>query len=143
MHAWQTCEPMSLFRAEECGILGVCTSTATVAFTWANDEAVRGWDLRRPASHAYTLSTGNLAVCGLAWHEATSSLLVAANNKHALSYGKYGAVYQYGDRVGHEYDYQHDYGWPKGARHHKSYFEERFDLSSDGSCVLQYPFDTG
>jgi hypothetical protein len=121
-----------------------------VAFTWCDDEVVRAWDLRRPASHAYTLSTGNLSVRSLAWHEPTTSLLVAANNDHAVSYGRYGALYQYGEQVGHEGDGDDGpTGWPSGAKHDRSFFPAAFDMSSDASMgsassiVLQYPFESG
>ena len=49
------------------------------------DECIRAWDLRRPASHAYTLSTGNLKVRNLAWHQRTTSLLVTPESRNPES----------------------------------------------------------
>jgi len=128
------------------GVLGVPTSSGVVAFTFGHDELIRCWDLRKPASHAYTLSTGNLRVTNLGWHAPTASLLAATDNRHAVSHGRYGA-YRYGDRESDSESCDEEgNAWPRGAKHSAGFFPERFDASSGFDSmmhrrdVLLYPF---
>jgi hypothetical protein len=143
----------TLFGTGRCGILGVPTPSATVAYTWGGDEVVRAWDLRRPASHAYTFSTGNNDAIDVDWHAPTSSLLVATRNMHELSHGRYGS-YRYGsyDSDNEDETYAHTNGdgarfyWPKKAKHGPDFFPLRYDCTEDTGGyrkVLQYTFDSG
>ncbi len=135
------------------GILGVPTSSATVAFTWGSDEVVRAWDLRKPSCHAYTFSSGNLEVTNLAWHSPTSSLLAATTNPHAISYGRYTRNYQYGDMIGDEgeEDEGEDVprnGWPRGAMNEMGFFPRAYNAADDimhgpYRKILQYAFEDG
>lgn len=129
---------------QPCGILGIPTSTAAVAVTWYND-LLQGWDLRRPASHAWTLSTGNLQVRNVAWHASTTSLVVATNNTHKVTFGRCGS-YQYGDQYDSEYGDQ-SWKWPKQASRDAHFFPQaEYDLSHEiengQSAVLQYSFES-
>ena len=133
------------------GILGVPTPAACVAFTWGDDECIRAWDLRKPSSFAYTLSTGNLNVTSLGWHERTASLFAATRNEHALTYGR-NAQYQYGERCRFKYgeEEEEERGWPKRAQHKQDYFPEKYHVDCEGGCdmagdggnnrALQYTF---
>lgn len=134
------------------GVLGVPTDAATVAFTWHDGaECVRAFDLRQPACHAYTLSTANLSVRDLAWHEPSGSLLVLTENRHSLTHGR-AAAYRYGDRLEDSEEENLHYAkgpWPPRAQFSPGYFPEpRFDLSheyvqGDYYPILQYPFLNG
>ena len=135
------------------GILGVPTPAACVAFSWGDDECIRAWDLRKPSSCAYTLSTGNLDVTGLGWHERTGSLFAATRNEHEIRHGSYGWGYQYGEplRQGTRRGSRWVEGWPKQAQHKKEYFPEEYHIDCDGGCdaagdggnnrMLQYVFE--
>ena len=129
------------------GILGVPTSSGVAVFSYAHDEVIRCWDIRQPACHAYTLSTGNLRATDLAWHAPSNSLLAATSNPHAVSHGKYTSVYQYGDRVEESTEDELAAGqWPRGAQNDANFFPARFNGVPESCggyrCVLQYPFLT-
>lgn len=64
----------------QAGILGVPAASGDVAFSHAAGACIRACDLRLPASHVYTLSTGNLHFTSLAWHEPMASLLAATTD---------------------------------------------------------------
>ena len=136
---------MSLFDGASCGVLGVPTSSASVAFGFGGDECIRAFDLRAPASHAYIVSTGNLTPTALAWHAPSSSLLAATRNSHGLTQGRYSA-HRYGERV--DDDALDGETWPPRATFRETFFPARYDVSHDASWteearVLQYAFENG
>ena len=123
------------------------------AFTAGADEVIRCWDLRQPSSHAYTLSTGNQSVRDMHWHAPTASLFAVTENPHAVSYGRYTRMYQYGECINERIE-DGPYGdaekhgdWPKGAQRSRDYFAEKFNLAdeplNEHRFVLQYAFDDG
>ena len=147
------CGPVRLnpFAAHDGVLIGVpLPGGYPAAFTAGADEVIRCWDLRQPSSHAYTLSTGNLAVRDMHWHAPTASLFAVTDNNHAVSYGKYTRMYQYGEcineRIGDE-DMPSDRDWPKGAQRSRDYFAEKFNLADPEEIqyrfVVQYAFDDG
>jgi hypothetical protein len=127
-------------------ILGVPASSP-VAFTF-NDgsESVSCWDLRMPASHAYTMATGNTHVTSLFWHEETTSLIASTKSDHTVTRGKYGRYIDGGTRLSSFEDEDEMFGgWPTRARHEPTYFGNapwHIDYSFYRP-ILQYAFETG
>ena len=85
------------------------------------------------------------------WHAPTASLFAVTENPHAVSYGRYTRMYQYGEPI-EEGDTVQDRDWPKGAQRSRDYFAEKFNLADPSNClgmvnehrfVLQYAFDDG
>ena len=147
------CGPVRLnpFAAHDGVMIGVpLPGGYPAAFTAGADEVIRCWDLRQPSSHAYTLSTGNQSVRDMHWHAPTASLFAVTENPHAVSYGRYTRMYQYGEcineRIG-DADMPSDRDWPKGAQRSRDYFAEKFNLADPEEVqyrfVLQYAFENG
>ena len=150
------CGPVRLnpFAAHDGVMIGVpLPGGYPAAFTAGADEVIRCWDLRQPSSHAYTLSTGNQSVRDMHWHAPTASLFAVTENPHAVSYGRYTRMYQYGECINERIE-DGPYGdaekhgdWPKGAQRSREYFAEKFNLAdeplNEHRFVLQYAFDDG
>ena len=150
------CGPVRLnpFAAHDGVMIGVpLPGGYPAAFTAGADEVIRCWDLRQPSSHAYTLSTGNQSVRDMHWHAPTASLFAVTENPHAVSYGRYTRMYQYGECINERIE-DGPYGdaekhgdWPKGAQRSRDYFAEKFNLAdeplNEHRFVLQYAFDDG
>jgi len=131
------------------GVLGVPTSTTPMAFTWGgHGECVRAWDLRMPASHVYTLSTGNQRVRDLQWHAASASLLVVTENPRAVTRGNY-HMYRFGEVVDDDSgdDVVGDSYWPSTATFGAHYFPRRYHVEThwgdSTDRILQYAFKDG
>lgn len=60
-------------------ILGVPGEAAMTAFAFSSrdQEEIQCWDLRMPASHAYSMWTGNSNITSLFWHESSASLIAS------------------------------------------------------------------
>jgi len=129
-------------------ILGVPTqSDNPIAFTFGSrSESIACWDLRNPASHVYTMSTGNTTVSSLHWHDPSSTLIAAVNSSHVVTYG-YSKEYMYGEVFDEDESGVYDWNWyPPGAEHEKSYFGEddwHCDCSNSGSMLLMYSYENG
>jgi len=130
-------------------ILGVPTSSSAspVAFTYGEQsESIACWDLRMPGSHVYTMGTGNTDVTTLLWHEKTGSLLASTRSDHAVTHGKYGRGYMYGDDISSDEEDKMKYAdwWPRNAKHEESYFGKRWHIDCQYSPVMiQYAFENG
>lgn len=108
----------------QAGVLGLpCAGHACFAFTWTFvDQSIRAWDLRRPAFHAYTLSTGNRSVTHLAFHAPSASLFAATKARRRTNTDT----------------------WPLDACHHPAYFSDALDLTHLANrALLRYAFDDG
>jgi WD40 repeat protein len=129
-------------------ILGVPASSP-VAFTFNNgSESVSCWDLRMPASHAYTMATGNTHVTSLLWHEETMSLIASTKSDHTVKCGNFGR-YMYGSTLLSSFEEEDEMTgvscWPTRAEHEPNYFGNapwHIDYSIYRP-ILQYAFETG
>ena len=150
VYAWdtRTCRPAIMLHTYDEDVLGIPGDSGIFAFTYGRSmsESISCWDLRMPASHAYTMATGNSNVTSLHWHAQTSSLLAATNSKHQVIHGRYRS-YIYGDDIsGDEQDELDSYSyWPRAAKHERNYFGP-CDWHCDtgrSPVILQYAFDNG
>lgn len=122
-------------------ILGVPTSSNPVAFTYGTNEEIKCWDLRKPGSHVYTMSTGNRTVNFLLWHEDSSSLLASTQSKHIITTHGYYTGYRLSMDEEEQYESEE---WPPGAIHDPSYFGSPWNVDCHYSFVLlQYSFQNG
>lgn len=145
----RTFQPVFALHTKSHGqILGVPASSP-VAFTFnAGSESVSCWDLRMPASHAYTMATGNTNVTSMLWHEPSASLIASTRSDHTVVYGKSGGEYMYGENCSFDYLLGESSAtvypdWPRCAKHEPSYFGATpWNLDGSLGCVLQYAFDT-
>ena len=122
-----------------------CTYTTYIIVPLSSPLGITCWDLRMPASHAYTMATGNNSVRKLLWHSPTSSLLASTYSEHGLSYGRYGAYGPSGDAVDTSDIDEYEIQWPHGARFESDYFSPRKDcqFSFTEPAIIQYPFENG
>ena len=123
-----------------------------LCFAGGQGEAVWAWDLRGgQARPLYELSTGNMTVQSLVWHQGSNSLIAACDSPCEDRHGgcdqdDFTMLEGRGGNSGSESsgeDGDSDYGgderwWPKRARHQPADFG-RF-LSVVQSCVLRYRF---
>lgn len=134
----------------ESGILGIpCAGPSSMAFTWTTaDQCLRAWDLRKPAYHAYSLSTGNRNVTHLAWHASSASLFAATkspyHNHHHHHRARTATTKESVDS-GAPSSSPVVESWPREAVHRADYFSEALDLSSrlPHRAILHYAFDDG
>jgi hypothetical protein len=145
-YVWDTrtyCPVFTLLTKHYCGrVVGVPGSSNMVAFAFEDkSECIQCWDLRMPASHAYTMATGNTNVRHLRWHEGTSSLLASTSTIHSVRYGQSGRQYMYGE----EFDPEENQGWPSRAIHEPTYFgiEHGREFHIDEPAIIQYAFENG
>ena len=125
-------------------VLGVPSEAAMTAFAFCSDqqEEIQCWDLRMPASHAYSMWTGNNNITSLCWHESSASLLAATSSPHASLWRRDGA-YRYGESVDLSDDNDDDY-WPKQAVHDPAYFGDRkVCYHFEQPSIIQYSFANG
>ena len=122
-----------------------------LCFAGGQGEAVWAWDLRGgQARPLYELSTGNMTVQSLVWHQGSNSLIAACESPCEHRHGgcdqdNFRVLEGRGGSSGSGEDGGSDYGgderwWPKRARHQPGDFG-RF-LSVVQSCVLKYKFST-
>ena len=124
-----------------------------LCFAGGSGEAVWAWDLRGgQARPLYELSTGNMTVQSLVWHQGSNNLIVACDSPCEDRHGGCdhrdftkldGGSSDDSGSDGSSEDGGSDYGgderwWPKRARHQPGDFE-RF-LSVARSCVLRCRF---
>lgn len=122
-------------------ILGIPTSSPVAFIFDRSEEYVSCYDLRMPASHCYKMATGNLQVTSMHWHEGTSSIIASTQSKHAVSYGRYGGAYRYGQPI--EESSIEDGAWPSQASHEPTYFGDTpWHIDAESRCLLQYFFET-
>ncbi|CAB9526681.1 expressed unknown protein [Seminavis robusta] len=126
------------------GIPGPAAMTA-FAFSQRNAENIQCWDLRMPASHAYSMWTGNNSVNGLFWHERTASLIASTSNLHHLHLRNIRS----GERAARgewypESDADDDSDWPEEAVHDPGYFgNSKWCRDIGFSALIQYSFNSG
>jgi len=127
-------------------ILGVPSrGGGPVAFTYgAKSECVACWDLRMPASHAYTMSTGNMDVMSLFWHAPSSTVLAATTSDHIAQRGRHSS-YLYGEQLTREEEEEMDsFDWyPRGSRHEQSYFGSDSWHCRSSARLFLYSFENG
>ena len=103
--------------------------------TGGTDEAVTIWDLRNMFNARdgalYELSTGNLFINELAWHE--SSQTIFATTEYMGYYASDMGYSGYGDD-----DDDHDNDWPKNAVHPKSFFKNKYNAQQNS--LYSYSF---
>lgn len=142
----RTCQPSITLntRHSEGQVLGVPGESAMAAFTFSHRdaEAIQCWDLRMPASHAYSMWTGNNDIKALFWHEPTTSLLAATKSSHTLFYGRRIGAYRYGEPVD---EFADDSDWPAQAVHDPFYFgdDRKICYHFEHPAIIQYAFDNG
>eukprot|EP00187_Rhodella_violacea_P013631 CAMPEP_0184717350 /NCGR_PEP_ID=MMETSP0314-20130426/6843_1 /TAXON_ID=38298 /ORGANISM="Rhodella maculata, Strain CCMP 736" /LENGTH=656 /DNA_ID=CAMNT_0027180897 /DNA_START=108 /DNA_END=2078 /DNA_ORIENTATION=- len=143
--AWdvRTGRPAFLLRGDaEDRVLGVPgAGSGCVAFTYgAEQESIKCWDLRRPASHAYTMATGNNRVRQLHWHASSASLLANTFSHPGVPHARFGS-----EKEGLDGYCDHGAlsdGLPRRAQHDRSYFGPDAWQSTE-SQILQYSFENG